>query len=263
LNRLKALHGVHTRDKSGPPLADAIASSGMASATSAIGGALPNPTTVTAAKVESAAETTANETPMVNNPNTMLSLFGIPKSYDGIDTPSIEEQEKKNLIWTPYNLHGTVKDTSAARPNYFCVTQIPSGVDPDDLIPKITKEGKVYSLKCPIPGCLIDPKVLVLALDDDDGVDKKVKVKESMEEEIKKKSGGVRKQLRQEFTLDLEKKCDFDFVHTQPIEYNGTMFLYVQMQAVRTDEWNVKNKVSKIKRFGGTDGGMPNKRASV
>jgi len=63
----------------------------------------------------------------------------------------------------------------------------------------------------------------------------------------------VKKQLWQEFTLDLPFKCELDFVINQPIDFYGTVFLYMQMQAKDTDEWNVMNKVNKIKRFGAKD----------
>jgi len=252
-HRQKAILGINVRDdddEDNTNIADAIASSGVAAAT--CNTIFPNPAAVAKAKIDKKPPTQLKAPPPIPNcpdsgPGLLAGMFGVAP-FD--KNPIVEEETKsENLPWVPYNVSGIVKDTAAIRPNFFVVAQLPSGVDPDTVVPKMIDEGNKFSLKCPIASALTDPKILSYGLDDVDGIDKKVKVQESIEEKVKEMCGGVKKQLWQEFILETPFKCDFDFVNNQPIDYYGTVFLYVQMQATRTDEWNVKNKVNKIKRF--------------
>jgi len=115
--------------------------------------------------------------------------------------------------------------------------------------PKIIKDGNAYPVRRSIHESLTDPNTLALGMSDSCPIDKKVKAKEAMEKEVKSMCGGVRKQVWMRFKMDLPFKCDYDFVACQPVQIDGCSFLYCQMQATRTDQWMISNKVNKVKKF--------------
>jgi len=258
LNRIKTAKGVNARpsgeDAQPVAVADAIASSGVG-APATCNTKFMKPSAIVSAILTKKPLSIGHIPDCPDSgPGLLSGLFGTTP-FDKTPMAVAEEvkQSSEHLLWVPYYLSGHVKNNRAIRPNFFVMTQLPSGVDHGNVKPKILDGGFKFSLVSPINPALTDPTIISHAVDNIGGNDMKVKVEDSIEDVIRELCGGARKQLWQEFTLDLPFKCEFDFVVSQPIDYYGTVFLYIQMQAKDTDEWNVKNKVNKIRRFGAKD----------
>jgi len=160
-----------------------------------------------------------------------------------------KKDEFKPLPWRPHFLAGVVEDSAATRDEYFVAVNLPSGMeDPIFWQPSVT-EADEYRLECKAHPTMQDTEVLCLALPEQWSDIKKANTAKAINAALKEQCDGIRRQVWYDFSHKLPFKCDTKLIVNQPIKFNGCHYLYVQMQAVQTDGWNLENKPSVLKDY--------------